>query len=361
MVKGVSRRAFVAGTAVAGLALLAGCSGSNGGVASSGSAASAGSASSDQSGSANGGSPSEPSSSTSVLSGSTPHIAVGTLATEDILPFWVARDEGLFADEGLDVDIVQFQSATELIAGVGSGEVDLAMTDIMVAASMFASGVNLDMEWVTLGETAEQGRFGIMVGPDSSVSELSELAGVPIGVGTNTILEYVMDRLLESVGVPDDQIVVEELQKLPVRYQAMLSGEVDAAALPGSLLALGEANGCRTIADDTQGDNISQSVMIARIDLHDEMDGDQAIASLKKVWNKAVSEINVDPEAYRNVLVDNASLSAEVAETYPVSSYPTCALPTSKMVEPVLSWMEEKGYLSQKLEYDESTGRFIRV
>ena len=313
--------------------------------AASGSSASAGTADSNGSGSSGG-------------SGTATSFAVGTLATEDILPFWVAQDKGLFAESGLDVEVVTFQSATELIAGVSSGAVDLAMTDIMVAASMFAGGTDIQMRWVTLGTTPAQGRFGIMVNKDSEVKSLTDLAGVPIGVGSNTILEYVMDKLMEQAGVPADQVVVEELQKLPVRYQVMESGEVAAAALPGSLLALGEANGCRTIADDTQGENLSQSVMIVRSEVLNDPERASSIETLEDIWDEAASLINDAPEQYRSVLVANANLSEAVADTYPISEYPLCELPTDAMVEPVLSWMQEKGYLAKALSYDEATGKF---
>ena len=285
-------------------------------------------------------------------------LVVGTLATEDILPLWVAQSEGLFDDAGLDVQIMPFQSATELIAGVASGDAQMAMTDIMVTASMFASDIDVNMQWVTLGTSADQGRFGIMAGPDSSIEQLTDLAGVPIGVGSNTILEYVMDKLMEAAGIPEEQIVVEELQKLPVRYQAMASGEVAAAALPGTLLALGEANGCKLIADDTSGENLSQSVMIARADLLASDGGVDQVEALKGVWDAAVQMINDDPEAYRSVLVANANLPEEIADTYPISTYPTAQLPTSEMVDPVLEWMEHKGYLTQPLAYDAASGSF---
>lgn len=328
----VTRRSFVAGAAGLALVTLASCSS---GTPASSSQASA-----------------------SASAAQPPLITVGTLATEDILPLWVAREQGWFDTFDQPVEIVQFQSATELIAGVGSGEVDLAMTDIMVAASMFASGIDVQMEWVTLGAEPSQGRFGIMVGPESDIQSLDQLAGVPIGVGSNTILEYVMDNLMEEAGVPADQVVVEELQKLPVRYQAMASGEVAAAALPASLLALGEANGCRTIADDTTGANLSQSVMIARSEFLAEPEATEAVDTLKTIWNEAVTSINEDPQAYQAVLVENANLSEAVAETYPVSDYPVCQLPTAAMVDPVLQWMQEKGYLTQPLAYDDKTGEF---
>ena len=301
----ITRRTFLGSTGLFGLAALAGC-------ASGGS----GSASASASGSA--------SSAAASASASTPRTAdnmplvIGTLATEDLLPLWAAEKDGLYDKHGVKATITPFQSATELIAGVASGEVDLAMTDIMVTASMFASGIDVQMEWVTLGTTADQGRFGIMVGPNSKIATLNDLAGVPIGVGSNTILEYVMDKLMEGAGVPDDQIIVEELQKLPVRYQAMASGEVAAAALPGTLLALGEASGCKLIAD------------------------------------------NKDPESYRETLIEHANLPVEIADTYPISTYPTVQLPTAAMVDPVLAWMQQKSYLTQPLTYDEKTGTFAK-
>lgn len=287
-----------------------------------------------------------------------PKVVVGSLATEDILPLWVAEAGGLFAKHGVNAEIAIFQSATELIAGVASGQVDMAMTDIMVSASLASSGTLVRLEWITLGTTPEQGRFGIMTAADSDIHTLQDLAGVPIGVGSNTILEYVMDRLLEDAGVPADQIVVEEIQKLPVRYQAMTAGEVAAAALPASLLALGEAQGCRLIADDTQGENISQSVMIARVAFTDEPVGAQARDLLAEVWNEAAALVNASPEAYRALLAEKANLSDAVSGTYPICTYPQTERPTADMVDPVLAWMDDKGYLPQHAVYDAATGEF---
>ena len=288
-------------------------------------------------------------------------VKIGTLATEDILPMWVAAEEGLFADAGLDVEVVPFQSATELIAGVTSGDVQMAMTDPMVTASMYAGGTDVRIVWVTLGMDASQGRFGIMTAPDSGIESLGDLAGVPIGVGSNTILEYVMDNLMAQAGIPEDQVVVEELQKLPVRYQAMVNGDVKAAALPASLLALGEASGCVTIADDTSGDNISQSVMIMRSDFAETEQGSATLARIAPIWDEAADLINANPEDYRALLAKNANLSEEVADTYPICEYPHAQLPSSEMVDPVLDWMVAKGYLTEPLTYDPITGTFDKA
>ena len=134
---------------------------------------------------------------------------------------------------------------------------------------------------------AEQGRFGIQTSPESGIKSLADLKGKGIGVGSNTVPEYVMDKLMEAAGASEGEIVNEEIKKLPVRYESMTNNQVAAAALPGSLLALGEATGMITLADDTQGvGNVSQSVLAVRSSWLEG--GKAALESVRLAWNDAV-------------------------------------------------------------------------
>jgi ABC-type nitrate/sulfonate/bicarbonate transport system substrate-binding protein len=68
-------------------------------------------------------------------------VVIGTLPTEDMLPLWVAEEEGLFAEYGLDsVEIVTFQAAQERDAAFVAGEIDAFMGDIIAAAQLEAAG-----------------------------------------------------------------------------------------------------------------------------------------------------------------------------------------------------------------------------
>lgn len=283
-------------------------------------------------------------------------VVIGTMPTEDTLPFYVAAENGAFEAAGVPARIEFFQSAQELSVAVTSGSVQMAMTDPMVAASLTASGTPVTCVWVTLGTDASQGRFGVQVPADSPYTQLSDLAGVPVGVGSNTVPEYVFDTLMARAGVPEDQIVGEEVKKLPVRYQMMESGQIAAAALPGSMLALGEASGCVTLADDSTGENISASVMIANSEWAATPEGAASIELLAGVWDDCAEQINADPDAYRGTLIANANLSDLVAETYPIATYPLVQIPDTSLVEPVLDWMSKKGYLTVPVTYDAATG-----
>jgi NitT/TauT family transport system substrate-binding protein len=287
-------------------------------------------------------------------------VTIGTMITEDFLPMWVAEQEGVFEQEGVQVELITFQSAQELSTALAAAEIDAAMTDPMVAATLTQGGAEVVLEWVTLGETAAQGRFGILASPESGVTSPADLAGKPIGIGSNTIIEYVVDGIMEQAGVPADQVVKEELKKIPVRYEMMASNQVAGAGLPASLLYLGEQTGMVLVADDTQGKNLSQSVMVFRTDFVASDEGAQALEKVRASWDKAVGLLAADPTAYRALLVEKASLPEVIAESYPISDYPLAKRPTSEVVEPVLEWMYEKGYLEVPLGYDSATGLFTK-
>ncbi|MCL2632680.1 MAG: ABC transporter substrate-binding protein [Coriobacteriia bacterium] len=290
----------------------------------------------------------------------TTQVTIGTMATEDMLPYWVAEQQELFASANIDARIIVFQSAQELSTAMAAGEIDMAMTDLMVSASLVAAGVPLQICWVTLGQTASEGRFGILAHPDSGVQTLADLAGVPVAIGSNTLVEYTFDNLMLSAGISADNIVYEEIKIVPVRYEMLVNNQVAAAAFPASLLYLGEQSGLILVSDDLHGNNISQTVMIARSDFIDSLAEASVYDDLKDIWNQAVELINANPESWRQLLVEKAQLPAPIADTYPVPTYPRADVAADWMVENVLEWMQTKGYLTAAVRYDAETGRLIR-
>lgn len=304
-------------------------------------------------------------------------IRIGTMPTEDILPAWVAEQDGFFESAGLDVRIEEFDSAQALSAAIVSGDVDMAMTDVMRAVKLCESGSSVDIEWIALGEEASQGIFGVLAPADAPYSTLGELAeysnqddlpkNFGVGVAANTVPEYVFDSLSANAGLAADDIPTQEVASLPERYSLVLSGNLGAAALPNSLLVLGEAQGCKVLAQDGDGENISISVMVARSSFAESHEPE--ILEVAKTWNEAVDKINANPEAFRELLAEKSNLNEQIADAYPISSYPLAVVgdalvrPDSSLIVPQLLWMAERGY-SQKLDeealdlvYDPSTGK----
>lgn len=277
-------------------------------------------------------------------------LVIGTLATQDALPLWVAEERGRFADAGLtDVEVVTFQSAQECQAAFTAGSVDALMTDIIVAAKLQASGTPVYISTVMLGADTAEGRFAIVAAPGSGIASLEDLAGIPVGTAAGTITEYVLDKLMAEAGVDAADVAKEEVPKMPVRFQLMMSGQLKAASLPEPFVSLAEQQGATIVAggDDTAAsENISQSVLVVSREYIKAEGGSAALDALLEAWDAAVADLSATPDEFRSTLVTKAGLPEALADTYMVSSYPTAGQPSAEQVQAVLDWMAERGYLT---------------
>jgi len=280
-------------------------------------------------------------------------VKIGTLPTEDSLPLWVAEKMGWFATEGLtSVEIVNFQSAQERDAAFASGAIDAYMGDIIAAANLEAGGAPNTIETVMLGADQSQGRFAVVVPPKSEVKSVAELKGVPVGTSSATIQEYVLDGLMSEAGVAAADVKKEEVKKVPVRFELLMQGKLKAAALPEPFVSLAEQGGATIVGDDTKAKaNLSQTVLVFSDKYLTKPGGSEAADAILKAWDVAVADINKDPNAYRDLLVEKARLPESLATTYQVNTYPTAQVPTQDDVDAVLLWMKTKGYLKGDVTY----------
>ena len=280
-------------------------------------------------------------------------IRIGTLATQDALPLWVAEERGSFEDEGLpEVEIITFQSALECQTAFASGAVDALMTDLIVAANLQGSGTPVNIATVMLGADTAEGRFAVVAAPGSGAATMTDLAGVPVGTASATITEYILDQLMTEAGVAAADVKKEEVGKMPVRFQLLMEGQLKAAVLPEPFVSLAEQGGATIVAggDDTKArTNVSQSVLCVSADYAGTAGGRAAVDAVLAAWDVAVAAINADPDSFRQTLVDKARLPVPLAGTYAVSTYPKAAPPTSEQVQMVLDWMTEKGYLKAEV------------
>ena len=74
--------------------------------------------------------------------------------------------------------------------------------------------------------------FAVLAGPKSRLSRAADLAGVPVAISKNTIIEYTTRHLLKKSGLQPDRIKVMEVKNIPVRFQMLMAGKIKAATLP---------------------------------------------------------------------------------------------------------------------------------
>ena len=242
-----------------------------------------------------------------------PHttITIGTLQTDDLLPLWVAVEDGTAYSAGLDLKITTFASAQEQTAAVTAKQVDAIMTDMVVPVLLTEGGT--PMRAVTILQTSPA---GIVAAPGSGITTVSQLAGVPTGSATGTIMAYTLDRALADAGVPAGQRATEEIKNLSVRLQMLMGGNIKAAVLPWTLYALATAQGAVPLVGVDQAGAYSSTVLAFRDEwLTSHNDAARVMARLYSVWDDAVAKINAAPDTYRGLLAAQGYIGGTIPYT----------------------------------------------
>jgi NitT/TauT family transport system substrate-binding protein len=147
--------------------------------------------------------------------------------------------------------------------------------------------------------------------------------------------------------------VKEEVKKVPVRFDLLMQGQLEAAALPEPLLTLAEAQGAKLLADDTTGENLSQTILGFSDEYLAEPGGIETMTKLLEVWDQAVAKVNEDPDAWRATLVEQARLPEPIKDTYAISTYPTNDVPDAEQIDAVLAWMGGRGLLQKPVTFED--------
>lgn len=276
-------------------------------------------------------------------------IFIGSMTIEENLPVLVAQEKGYFAEENVEVELVTFQSPVELQSAFQTGELDGTITDIMIAALLKSSGEDLKVTSIALGATPEEGRFAIIASPKSDISSIQDLKGKSIGISNNSIIEYVTDKLLIAGGVDPNEVEKTTVAKLPLRVEMLLNDQIDAIVVPDPQITYVVSEGAKIIADDSQGANLSQSVIIMQNNTINEKK--EALKSFYRAYTKAVQAINNNPDEFKSLLVSNVNIPESIVDTYSVQHYSEPQLPKENDVKPVLEWLDSKGLLQNKVEY----------
>ncbi|MDR2343831.1 MAG: ABC transporter substrate-binding protein [Spirochaetaceae bacterium] len=118
-------------------------------------------------------------------------------STAHLLAF-VAKEEGFFAEEGLDAELTQFASASELVAGVESGKLDMAFIAAVNLATFQATGHELSV----IGGAMTNGHGyvikGELVPPGYKTGDISILKGKNVATVKNSVQEYELLVLLKN-------------------------------------------------------------------------------------------------------------------------------------------------------------------
>jgi NitT/TauT family transport system substrate-binding protein len=279
------------------------------------------------------------------------NLKMGLIPVLDVLPFYIAQDKGYFEAEGLKVELAPVKSSQEQNALLQASEIDGTLTDLISTALL-----NRDAPQVKVVAKARKAyrdfpHFRILAAPGLTIDSPAEMAGVKVGISQNTVIQYLNDRLLTEWGVPADQITTEEVSAIPTRFELLMNNQLDAALLPDPLAQAAIAGGASLIVDDAEIPQYSQSVLVFNQDTLQTKSA--AVRAFMRAWNKAVTDINQDPDAYRDVLIEKTRVPESIQGTYNMPPFPENEITTAAEWQDVVQWATAKGLLDKPVAYDQ--------
>lgn len=142
-----------------------------------------------------------------------------------VSPLWNAYQQGLFMEHEVDIEFVGFTTGPSQTAALNSGVIDLAWGAATTFYTIRSSGA--PVQWVgTVGNF--NGADGMVVGPNSAIRSVRDLAGKKIALPFYTVVHGPLKLLLEANGVPPGSVELVNLAP-PQAAASVLSGTVDAA------------------------------------------------------------------------------------------------------------------------------------
>jgi NitT/TauT family transport system substrate-binding protein len=277
-------------------------------------------------------------------------LKIALLPVLDILPLHVAEQNGYFAQAGIEVLTVPVKSPQERDALMQTNQVDGMLTDL-ISPVLF----NQEEAQIKVVRTARRvypgaPMFHILAAPGSGVASPSQLAGVEVGISQNSVIEYLTDRMLEKAGLTAEQIVVQEVSAIPVRFELLVNGEIPAACLPDPLASGAMAAGAVLVVDDTSVPELSQSILTFGIEALEAKP--DAVRAFLRAWEQGVAELNANPERYEALLIEIGRVPELVQGSYRVPPFPEASVPTPEQLADVVHWALDKGLVESDVPYD---------
>ncbi|MGC8907244.1 MAG: ABC transporter substrate-binding protein [Desulfomonilaceae bacterium] len=280
--------------------------------------------------------------------GQEPEIKFGVLPVLQALPLFVAQDKGMFRGHGVSVQLTPFNTASEKDIALSTGAIDGYFGDLVTPLVLKGNGRDVIIVAANYDTRRDRRMFAILAKPGGPYKTLADLASTPVAVSSNSVVHFLTETLLAQSGVPHEKITFFEAKNIGMRMQMLLSGQVEAAALPEPLATAAVAKGAKLLGDDA-GLGTSQTVLVFNGPFA-RAHPDRVKAFLKAV-GEAAAYINASPDSVRSIMVEHVRLPEPLKQNYPTPRFPQLAPPDQTALETIAKWLSDRKVIQGPVEF----------
>ncbi len=204
-------------------------------------------------------------------------------------PLYIARDEGIFKKNGVDVDLVLMEDPKERFPTLMADRIQMIASTVDTALLYMKKPT--DFQYVVAIDDSDGGD-GIVAKKD--ITSIADLKGKQVAVNDGSVSDFYLNVLLAKAGLKESDLHTVNMTAADAG-SAFVAGRVDASVTWEPWLSRGKATDFgHLLTDSSKTPGLITDVLIAKTDWVNAHQKD--VAAIVKSWYEAVAFYEQHPD-----------------------------------------------------------------
>jgi NitT/TauT family transport system substrate-binding protein len=277
-------------------------------------------------------------------------LVIGAPDLHDAVPLKMALFRPIFKENRLDVHLVPFRGEEQAQRLLSNGSVVGLICDLPTGLVLAKSTPSMRIIKNVLRANPYRPLFALVARAGLPYEDFMAMEGTRhIAVPKGLSFEFYADYYIKTLDLPPGKVALQWVEDAASAWEMLQKGGVSAALLRTPYTDMAMQNQMALLADDRSLPWMSVLVMHASII-------DEKTESVKRFLfglEQSVLALNLKPDEFHPLLREQGGIPQAAAKRFPMPIFEGANCPAIDEIEPVLSWLDEKGLLSKDTPYDE--------
>ncbi len=271
-------------------------------------------------------------------------IDIGLMASIDALPILYADEMGLFEENGVLVNLETFFSAKDRDIAYLGGELDGLIADLIGVSTLYAAEKPVTIITTTTAE------FGLAVTPDSGITSIEDMKGKEILYSKNSVIDYSIDKILETAGLTEEDVVKTVVPALPLRAEMLLKNESDSALLPDPFMTVAKVGGSNIIVKTS---DLGLDIITLNLDTEYLENNNAVVEPLLSAYDQAVEILNaMSDEEFNDYIFNKFQYDEALRGEIVRMEYRVSTLPSEEQFYDAFNWSVDREIIDEVVPYE---------
>lgn len=275
------------------------------------------------------------------------------------LPVFVAEELGYFDENGIDANLLMYETAQPLMQALVQGQIDVAGYTALPITYNGMIRSDRELYFASLMIEDQEHRISYLLRPtaDASINSISDLKGRTIGILPTIAYRSWLEAMLEAEGIdPESDVIIQQVAPT-LQAQALSSGGVDALFTNDPSATSAIQIGVAEVVSDTVfvPTYLGEPFPFGSFNLSKEWadNNPEAAAAVVRSIDKAIDYINQNPAEAKQLMAKYLPDQFQPhVQFYPNAKYTLSSDTTEDVLSATADQYLEIGIINEAMQFD---------